>query len=128
MDLKEEAAALGLPPEHVEQLALFCRDNAERQEAARQIVGLLAGALGTWTRERPQRPGLYWMKGPDREPRNIVRVEDSTGKLRAKPHSKGRCISFLNPLAVARLMACREGLRGCGARSRRNRSRPGHAH
>ena len=84
MDLRDDATGLGLSPEQLEQLASFCGDNAVRQEAARQIVSLLAGALATWTKERPQQPGLYWMKGPDREPRNIVRIEDSTGELRAR--------------------------------------------
>ena len=84
MDLKDEMTGSGLSPEQIERLVSFCGDDAERQEAAQQIVNLLAGKLGTWTKERPQRPGLYWMKGPDREPRNIVRIEDSTGELRAR--------------------------------------------
>ena len=84
MDLRHEMTGSGLSPEQIERLVSFCGDDAERQEAAQQIVNLLAGKLGTWTKERPQRPGLYWMKGPDREPRNIVRIEDSTGELRAR--------------------------------------------
>jgi hypothetical protein len=84
MGLSEEAAALGLSPKQVEQLAAFCGDNAERQEAARNIIGFLGEAPGNWSNDRPEQPGLYWMKGPDREPRNIVRIEDSTGELRAR--------------------------------------------